>query len=218
MSPALALHFIALMFLPSLCQSLASSSRVRLITNKMCPFAQRSWIALEESGLEYSLEEVSLYGAGGKPKWFMELNPKGEVPVVVCSDGRVVADSERTLDAIAAHPGACLTMQQEDPDGLIQDWRDRVNQDLIPIGKRAVLAGDRESAFKLMRSLDSQVVGPYLAGDFSLADISIAPFLQRLESEFGIPDDCPRLKEVWGQLGKRPSIQRTIQSSWWWWW
>jgi glutathione S-transferase len=31
----------------------------------------------------YHLEEVSLYGPGGKPDWFWDLNPKGEVPILV---------------------------------------------------------------------------------------------------------------------------------------
>ena len=37
------------------------------------------------------MEEVSLYGAGGKPDWFMKLNPKGEVPVLVGFGGKCCA-------------------------------------------------------------------------------------------------------------------------------
>ena len=31
-----------------------------LVMNKLCPFAQRAWLALEESGMSYKLHEVGL--------------------------------------------------------------------------------------------------------------------------------------------------------------
>ncbi len=113
-------------------------AEVQFVTNKMCPFAQKAWITLEEkqvhiadsphhkqsrlllittrspfdffmklfmSGLnsfvrwsqrqrnnsrwqfpraqvDYALTEISLYGSGGKPDWFLKMNPKGLVPVL----------------------------------------------------------------------------------------------------------------------------------------
>ena len=42
----------------ALAMSTGSSGSLRFITNRLCPFAQRTWIALEESGLDYTLEEV----------------------------------------------------------------------------------------------------------------------------------------------------------------
>lgn len=35
----------------------AAAGGVTLVTNKMCPFAQRAWFCLEESGLAYTLRE-----------------------------------------------------------------------------------------------------------------------------------------------------------------
>ena len=66
--------------------------KVVFITNKMCPFAQRTWICLEEYGMDYDMKEISLYGAGGKPGWFMKMNPKGLVPVLKHGD-TVVTES-----------------------------------------------------------------------------------------------------------------------------
>ena len=43
-----------------------SPASTRFITNKMCPFAQKAYIALEVSNAPYEMEEISLYGAGGK--------------------------------------------------------------------------------------------------------------------------------------------------------
>lgn len=80
----------------------------RFITNRKCPFAQKVWIALEAMSprANYVVEEVSLYGWGGKPRWFLEMNPAGQVPVLEVTnagDGsrEVVVDSEAILDYLA---------------------------------------------------------------------------------------------------------------------
>ena len=43
---------------------MTSPAHVMLVTNKMCPFAQKTWICLEEKkaahGVEYKLEEIGL--------------------------------------------------------------------------------------------------------------------------------------------------------------
>ena len=81
------------------------SNEMTLYTHKMCPFAQKAWIALEEKkathGLEFKLEEIGLYGSGGKPDWFLKLNPKGEVPVLKHGD-KVVAESDEIIKYIDA--------------------------------------------------------------------------------------------------------------------
>ena len=47
--------------------------------HRWCPYAHRVWLALEVKQLPYKLVEIDLYG--GKPSWFLELNPAGLVPV-----------------------------------------------------------------------------------------------------------------------------------------
>ena len=62
-------------------------------------------------------------------------------------------------------------------------------------------------------------MGPFLCGAaFTGADVSAVPFVQRLESEFGIPESCPLLRRWWEAVRQRPSVQATLRSSWWWWW
>src|SRR5690349_21172473 len=45
-----------------------------------CPFAQRTWLALEEKGVSYEYQEVNPYK---KDKEFLEINPLGLVPALV---------------------------------------------------------------------------------------------------------------------------------------
>ena len=68
----------------------AAPPPIRFITNRMCPFAQRAHIALEESGIAFELEEIELYP---KPSWFTRLSPKGKIPVLVLPDGQALYES-----------------------------------------------------------------------------------------------------------------------------
>ena len=71
----------------------SSNASLTFYTNQKCPFAQRVWIALEEKCVEYKPVEIGLYGSGGKPSWFMQLNPKGEVPVIKHNESIVIDSS-----------------------------------------------------------------------------------------------------------------------------
>ena len=55
----------------------------KFITNRMCPYAQKVWMALEVLEIPYTMVEIPLYGPNGKPDWFLQYNPKGTVPVLV---------------------------------------------------------------------------------------------------------------------------------------
>ncbi len=90
-------------------ENTGDKNSVVFYTNSKCPYAQRVWIVLEEKEVQYRSVEVALYGSGGKPSWFMALNPKGEVPVLKHGE-TVVVDSNQIIRqlpqaAIAHSPG-----------------------------------------------------------------------------------------------------------------
>eukprot|EP00466_Bigelowiella_natans_P003359 jgi/Bigna1/142739/aug1.72_g17447 len=175
--------------------------KIKFVTNKMCPYAQRTWIALEMGSVPYDLVEVALYGSGGKPDWFWKLNPKGEVPIIQTSDGIVVADSEKTLDFLAENFAPTLKATDDDDAKLAAAWRDVLNSKLRPIAKSAVLGGGERGSSKKMGQLDKvleemneMVIGPFVIGDsFTVADASALPFFQRLESHYSILVKYPNL-------------------------
>eukprot|EP00903_Cladosiphon_okamuranus_P009111 g8705.t1 len=177
---------------------MAIKPEVQFVTNTKCPYAQRTWIALEETATAYEMKEISLYGAGGKPRWFMDLNPKGEVPVLVVN-GSPIVGSEDTVDYL---------MQGElSPEA--RQWRSIVNDRLKPVGKRAVFSGGSESDRVALNAVleDLEACLPHgssdgVGGPFSAADASAFPFLQRIHGEFGFPSDCRRLK-AWSSTNSR---------------
>lgn len=229
-----------LLFLPTLLISSASalsSSEVmtnkpaRFITNKMCPFAQKAWIALEASNADYTLEQVSLYGAGGKPDWFWELNPQGTVPVLVvpvaegdnASSESVLPDSDLILNEIAQVPGGERLIPTSDPEAIesMNKFRQCLKE-FLPIGKKAVLGGSKVPMWKKLKELDALVVGPYVCGDdVTVADCAGFPFLWRIENEYGTlldTQDCPKLANWLQTCKQNPAFSKTVQLSWWWWW
>eukprot|EP00814_Leptocylindrus_danicus_P018040 CAMPEP_0116019552 /NCGR_PEP_ID=MMETSP0321-20121206/9300_1 /TAXON_ID=163516 /ORGANISM="Leptocylindrus danicus var. danicus, Strain B650" /LENGTH=161 /DNA_ID=CAMNT_0003490135 /DNA_START=115 /DNA_END=597 /DNA_ORIENTATION=+ len=158
----------------------------------MCPYAQKAWIALEASGCTYDLQEISLYGANGKPSWFLKLNPTGTVPVITHKDD-VIPDSELILDYIANGKVEGGTAQLEN-GAYSMKWRNVIKQQLAPIGKRAVLGGEQSKLMKLLQEMDADVQGPYLCGEnVSTADCAAFPFLWRVNTEFGLPQECENL-------------------------
>lgn len=191
--------------------------KAQFVTNKMCPFAQKAWIALEASGIEYSTTEVALYGTGGKPAWFLKLNPDGTVPVFVSASSQVYPDSDLILDHI--RDTTLLHSPEKNIDeAKVQNWRDDLTHKIIPIGKKAVLGGSKEKLFDLLDSLDDNVEGPYLCGEsITVADCAVFPFIWRINSEFGL-NNANKLK-VWLELCMDTKcFQKTTQRSWWWWW
>jgi glutathione S-transferase len=200
-----------------------SPSSTRFVTNKMCPFAQKAWIALEVCKAPYEMEEVSLYGSNGKPAWFMELNPDGTVPVLECYGGAIILpDSDLILDHVAdgsVEGGTVLKAQDEQTSQLVEEWREDISK-MLPIGK-SVVQGDRSSKKKLdeiLERMDGKVVGPFLCGEkITLADCAAFPFLWRLDNEFGL-ESCPNIRAWLDACGETEAFAKTVQSSWWWWW
>jgi glutathione S-transferase len=207
------------------------SSPVRLITNKMCPFAQKAWLALECSQIPYEMEEISLYGAGGKPDWFWKLNPAGTVPVLVqkmASATKVWPDSDLILQAIGAGEVVCdnnVLQMTESQRNDVDEWRKQINE-MLPAGKKAVLGSGNTSELakmlqdKLESKLSSQDTDYLVGNAVTIADCHAFPFLWRLDQEFGLATglNCPKLGAWVERRSKQPEFRKTIQSAWWWWW
>lgn len=218
-----------------------SPTATKFVTNRMCPFAQKAWCALEASGVPFEMQEISLYGAGGKPDWFWKLNPAGTVPVLVAHGGAAVfPDSDDILDQFQ-DGGTLYEMSKKMASGkgvggplyppadrsdvrqAIDEWRQRINK-MLPVGKKAVLSGKLDKNLKThLASMNDAVVGPYLASQrLTTADCHAFPFLWRLAQEYPsqFQSDYPALQEWLDFVSKDKSLPlaRTVQSSWWWWW
>ena len=186
--------------------------------------AQKAWIALEVAGAPYEMEEISLYGPNGKPAWFLELNPRGTVPVLVCHGGALrLRDSDDILDQIgtAVENGSRIVPKDEDNIGKSREFRKKLKE-FLPIGKDAVLGGSKQKMWTKLAELDAMIEGPYVCGDkVTVADCAAFPFLWRIDVEYRPVkelEDCRRLCAWLDQCKSNQAFSKTIQQSWWWWW
>lgn len=220
----------------------------QFIMNSMCPYAQKVWIALECSKTIYQLKEISLYGNNGKPDWFWKLNPAGTVPVVVCNDGcTVLPDSDQILNQyeIDYRKDANINEKLDYSISIkplteksyrdVQEWRNLINNKLIPVGKKAVLSKSNQlQLFELLQEIDDKIgrsnTNNHDENDSSLlylastttpttADCHAFPFLWRLDQEFSFDNRNYRNIKSWLNLcSNQPEFATTIKNSWWWWW
>jgi glutathione S-transferase len=250
---------------------------VRFITNPMCPFAQKVWLALECSQTEYQMGVISLYGTNGKPDWFWKLNPKGTVPVLVVQEKRrkdaeqedennmkIYPDSDHILDQLYEQQNnpkqaweyqvslipPVVKIEREDDIVLqmIKEWRDLINQELIPIGKQYVLNTNQKKNEKMfiellqrmndrviqtkttIDSFDSTTVTStntnttkYLLSPYyhqpTIADCHAFPFVWRLYTQYGnLLKQHAPLVTEWIDFCLKQSTFQTTISSSWWWW
>lgn len=202
---------------------------------------------MEVAEVPYKFEQVSLYGSGGKPSWFLKLNPKGQVPVLVINDDNdidkvILADSDLILDGMGMVMDSVFPKNQstfstkqllvtessdEEAVAKIEACRSTLNE-FLPIGKSAVLGGDKERMWSKLRELDALMdtkgqPAYIIAGTDrpTIADCACFPFLWRIGKEFGTcweDNGCQNIP-VWLDFCKnQPAFKNSIQRSWWWWW
>lgn len=182
----------------------AIPAEFRLVTNPICPFAQRASIALVDSGAPYELEIASLTE---KPAWFTELYLKaegadktsnGKVPILHhrtsvsarYPEGYVLTESAVIVDYLTAavdfparlrtpYEVAVSRLLQEGPIALFVKSFYGVLRE--PDVAAATVHG--QNLYKAAVGLVEQLRvsgGPYLFGDrFTVPDILVTPFLVR---------------------------------------
>ena len=198
---------------------------LHFITAEVCPYAQRTHMALREKGLDYEHTEVDLKN---KPAWFEEVSPYSKVPVLKCGD-QVLYESviiNEFLDETFPEPA----LMPSDPFLRAQArvWIDYSNTRFIDAIYDLLGAKDAEAqaeqAAKLTacmeymedRGLKALGSDPFwLGSEVSLVDIAYWPFFERLPAVthyrgVGIPERCTRLKAWAEAMEARDSVQSTM--------
>lgn len=191
---------------------------------------------------------MSLYGPGGKPDWFWDLNPKGEVPILVVGDSSsskndnddkntILADSDLILDEMSVVVSTTTNAEQQaqsssvlvlpGPDDVVTTGKivafRKTLREFLPVGKSAVLGGSTTKMWNKLQELDALIDGPFVSGsDVTVADCAGFPFLWRIQQEYGTDsfqkNGCDNISVWLENCSNQDSFSKTIQSSWWWWW
>ena len=158
-------------------------TRPILYSFRRCPYAMRARLAIASAGVECELREIVLRD---KAPEFLEVSPKGTVPVVVIGNTVI----EESFDVMQ------WALTQNDPERLLDmpdvglDWIKRSdgpfkhNLDRTKYATRYPdtdpgTARDNASAF--LRDLDAQLTAKiWMFGDKpTLADLAILPFVRQ---------------------------------------
>jgi len=184
-------------------------------------------IVLEEKGLPFERVNIDVTRGENRTPEFLKLNPRGKVPVLVHSTagGDVVLSESSVINeyleevfpnpplmpAVAAKRAHVRSMVYLFDTELSPTTGLLIIEKLLkkPEEQRADFVAERQKATReiLARLSEMMNEGPYLAGDFSLADASFIPVLAVmapcgiiLEREF------PKLARWFAEVKKRPSF------------
>eukprot|EP00775_Hariotina_reticulata_P005210 gene5210-5448_t len=197
------------------------------ITTFSCPYAQRSWIALNAKGIKYNPVLVDLQD---KPEWFFKHNPYGRVPTLFWQeDGKTASLYESLIvnEFINDLPGPSLL--PVDPvaraqarliiDQVGAKWGGPFAK--IMFGTDASATGPaQEELTKVLQWVEGLVnkEGPYFLGrDFSLVDAAIIPFYLRLQvlQDLGLYEiptaELPKLTAWCEAASSHPAVQGSMQ-------
>ncbi len=165
------------------------TTAIHLYSIAVCPFAQRTRILLKLKGVAFDLTEIDI--TQPRPEWFLKLNPLGQVPVIV-HEGRVLNESSvinEYLDETFPSPRVMpVDAYQRAQSRIVID---RLNHGFVPVMYQLLMARDaariaalKEKALAEWQWLNTMLMrhnpdGVWLWSDFSMADLSAAPFFMR---------------------------------------
>ncbi|CAC5386720.1 GST [Mytilus coruscus] len=178
------------------------TNRLKLYCAWFCPFAQRAWIALLEKGIDFEYIEYNPYKE--KTREFLQLNPRGLVPVIE-ANGKSVYESDVCIEFVDEYGGKQNRL-------LPTDTLDRakmrivsgyISREITPLYYRMLLKQDKN----IQESVKSELLSnlktlmefksdsyPFFGGDkLAMPDIMLAPFAMRFpvlqhHRGFQIPD------------------------------
>ena len=146
----------------------------------------------------------------------LERNPYGKVPVLE-DDGAVVYESAIIDEYLEEkYPAVRLMPSDLAERARARIWVDYCNTRLQRAG--GFVAHDykveqsKAEIVEYLRFLDNHMRGrEYIAGEYSLADITFIPFFTRLERyQATVGDDLPNVKSWVKRLLERPAVRETI--------
>lgn len=164
------------------------SRDLHLISFDICPFVERSRVVLEEKDVDYRSTDIDL---SDKPDWFLEISPRGKVPVLVVDDEPVFESNVINELLEELYPEPSLFPEEPMERARARSWMAFVDNDLLGPVSTLYFEKDDEEALDEARTdirdgfdhVEEQLArhdGPYfLEKGFTLVDAAIAPIFTR---------------------------------------
>lgn len=198
-------------------------------TRNASSWALRAWLTLKEQGIEFEDVNVDIR----RPqRWenlakIAKISPAGAIPVLV-DDGFVIYDSSAIMEYANELGGSSLLPQdirlrararslvawQHSTFGRICSCLS-FESSFYP-NKKKLSAEEKDSAECIYKMWEKELMnnaGPYLIGDYSLADIAFVPSVLRLTSHHPIGKSWPLTIKWVERLLNRPFVQEWIDEA-----
>ena len=189
------------------------------------PNGHKVSIALEEMALPYDFRALNLYTQEQRQDWYLKINPNGRIPAIIDHDADdfTVFESGAILLYLAEKTGLFLPADRKGRS-LVLQWLMfqmggigpmqgqanvwfRYMPDKIPLAIDRYQGETRRLYEVLERRLGE---AEYLAGDYSIADITAWPWV-RIHGWAGVSvEGLPNLRRWLDAIRARPAVQRGI--------
>jgi GSH-dependent disulfide-bond oxidoreductase len=177
-------------------------------------------IALEEMGLPYEVRVIDFATNEQKSDWYVKLNPNGRIPTLVDDDGFALFESGAILIYLAEKTGKFLPRDSQGRSRVIQ-WlmfqmsgvgpmmgQANVFLRYFPEKIQPVIDRYQREVTRLFGVIDRQLAGSqFIAGDYSIADIALWPWVSGYEWSGVSVEEFAHLKRWLAEVGARPAVQ-----------
>jgi GSH-dependent disulfide-bond oxidoreductase len=176
-------------------------------------------IALEEMGLPYQVKLIDFASNEQKSDWYLKLNPNGRIPTLL-DDGFAIFESGAILIYLAEKTGKFLPKDVQGRSRVLQ-WlmfqmggigpmmgQANVFFRYFPEKIQSAIDRYQREVTRLFAVLDHQLaVHDYIAGDYSIADMALWPWVSGHEWSGVAVDEFSHLQRWLQRVGARPAVQ-----------
>lgn len=187
------------------------------------PNGRKVSILLEELELPYNVKSIDIGNDEQKTPEFLEISPNGRIPAIVDHDTGVrMMESGAIMLYLSKKAGGKLVPTDEKAYWQMMEWLMWQMGGLGPMAGqvhhfvrfnpgKAPYAEDRylTEAKRLYGVLDTALANrDFVAGDYSIADIAIWPWISRFEWQTIDLADYPNVKGWYNRIFERPAVQK----------
>ena len=185
-------------------------------------------IALEEMGLDYQVTPINILEDDQFQPDFLRISPNNKIPAIVDQDGPnhqaiSVFESGAILQYLGRKTGLFYP-QDEQARVEVEQWlmwqiggfgpmlgqNHHFNKFALEEVPYAVVRFMKETK-RLYSVLEKQLIGQqFVAGEYSIADIAIYPWIRRCEWQKINLEDYPNVKAYMQRIEARPAVQRAL--------
>ncbi len=186
------------------------------------PNGRKVSIMLEECGQTYAAHMIDINKEEQFKPEFLKISPNNRIPAIVDKDtGLALFESGAILLYLAEKTGKFLSKEPKARAHTVQwlMWQmgglgpmlGQVHHFVKYNAGKAPYAEERFSneAKRLYGVLDRQLaLAPFVAGEYSIADMSIWPWISRFEWQGIDLNTYPNVKRWYVEIASRPAVQR----------